>query len=78
MSERTVEWIIANAINEQARGDPDALAPHIMAVLGGGRIPHHSSNRGHRSGISAIRRTDARNAPAGYLWRRPRLEVRNL
>ena len=34
MSERTVEWIIANAINEQARGDPDALAPHIMAVLG--------------------------------------------
>src|SRR6202047_389019 len=34
MSERNVEWIIANAINEQARGDPDALAPHIMAVLG--------------------------------------------
>jgi hypothetical protein len=34
MSERTVEWIIANAINEQARGDPDALAPHIMAALG--------------------------------------------
>jgi len=34
MSERTVEWIIANAINEQARGDPDALATHIMAALG--------------------------------------------
>ena len=33
MSERNVEWIIANAINEQARGDPDALAPHIMAAL---------------------------------------------
>src|ERR1700731_2399014 len=34
MSERTIEWIIANAINEQARGDPDALAPNIMAALG--------------------------------------------
>src|SRR6266436_377516 len=33
MSERNVEWIIANAINEQARGDPDALAPHIIAAL---------------------------------------------
>jgi hypothetical protein len=28
-----VEGIIANAINEQARGDPDALAPHIIAAL---------------------------------------------
>ena len=28
-----VEWIIANAINEQARGDPDALAPQIIAAL---------------------------------------------
>ena len=28
-----VEWIIANAINEQARGDPAALAPHIIAAL---------------------------------------------
>ena len=28
-----VEWIIANVINEQARGDPDALAPHIIAAL---------------------------------------------
>ena len=28
-----VEWIIASAINEQARGDPDALAPHIIAAL---------------------------------------------
>ena len=28
-----VEWIIANAINEQARGDPSALAPHIIAAL---------------------------------------------
>src|ERR1700737_339335 len=36
-----VEWIIANAINEQARGDPDALAPHIIAALekAGYRIP---------------------------------------
>jgi hypothetical protein len=33
MSERTVEWIIANAINEQARGDPDALAAEIIAAL---------------------------------------------
>jgi Family of unknown function (DUF6496) len=30
MSERNVEWIIANAINEQARGDPDALALRRM------------------------------------------------
>jgi hypothetical protein len=28
-----VEWIIANEINEQARGDPDALAPHIITAL---------------------------------------------
>ncbi len=28
-----VEWIIANTINEQARGDPTALAPHIIADL---------------------------------------------
>src|ERR1700737_167014 len=28
-----VEWIIANAINEQARGDPDALASDIIAAL---------------------------------------------
>src|ERR1700737_1215726 len=28
-----VEWIIANAINEQARGDPDALAAAITAAL---------------------------------------------
>jgi hypothetical protein len=28
-----VEWIIANAINEQARGDPDALAADIIAAL---------------------------------------------
>jgi hypothetical protein len=33
MSERTVEWIIANAINEQARGNPDALAADIIAAL---------------------------------------------
>ena len=33
MSERDIEWIIANAINQQARGDPDALAPHIIAAL---------------------------------------------
>jgi hypothetical protein len=33
MSERNVEWIIANAINEQARGDPDALAADIIAAL---------------------------------------------
>jgi hypothetical protein len=28
-----VEWIIANAINEQAHGDPDALAADIIAAL---------------------------------------------
>jgi hypothetical protein len=33
MSERNVEWIIANAVNEQARGDPDALAAEIIAAL---------------------------------------------
>src|SRR3984893_17089 len=33
MSERTVEWIIANAINEQARSDPVALAADIIAAL---------------------------------------------
>jgi hypothetical protein len=35
-----VEWIIANTINEVARGDPDELATHIVAALerGGYRI----------------------------------------
>jgi hypothetical protein len=71
MSERTVEWIIANAINEQARGDPDALAPHIIAALE--RAGYCITSRGHR-----VRRADARNASAGCLWRRSRLEIRNL
>src|SRR6266446_5941746 len=42
----------ANAINEQARGDPDALAPHIMAALGkaGYRIaPATRDGDDHRS-----------------------------
>ena len=37
MSERgiaEIERIIANTINETARGDPDALAPRIIAALG--------------------------------------------
>jgi hypothetical protein len=29
-----VEWIIANTINETARGDPDALASRIVTALG--------------------------------------------
>jgi hypothetical protein len=34
MSDRaTVEWIIANTINETAHGDPDALAVRIVAAL---------------------------------------------
>jgi len=33
MTQRNVEWIIANAINEQARGNPDALAADIIAAL---------------------------------------------
>ena len=33
MSERNVEWIIANAINEQARGNREALAADIIAAL---------------------------------------------
>jgi hypothetical protein len=30
----SVEWIIANTINETAQGDPDALADRIVAALG--------------------------------------------
>jgi hypothetical protein len=36
MSERDtsqIEWIIANTINQEARGDPDALAVRIVAAL---------------------------------------------
>jgi hypothetical protein len=29
----SVEWIIANTINETAQGDPDALAARIIAAL---------------------------------------------
>jgi hypothetical protein len=28
-----VEWVIANTINETARGDPDALAARILTAL---------------------------------------------
>jgi hypothetical protein len=30
----SVEWIIANTINETAQGDPDSLAARIVAALG--------------------------------------------
>src|SRR6267378_8375510 len=36
--------------------------------FGEGRIPHHSSNRGHRSRVSAIRRADTRY---GFSWEWP-------
>src|SRR6266404_6355769 len=64
MSERTVEWIIANAINEQARGDPDALAPHIMAALGkaGYRI---SSATDDTSSPKCVRRIPMETAAIG-------------
>ena len=44
MAERTVEWIIANAINEQARGNPEALASDIIAAL-------------EKAGIASLQRT---------------------
>ena len=34
MPKPTVEWIVANAINEQERGDPDALAADITPLWG--------------------------------------------
>jgi hypothetical protein len=48
MSERdsaAVERIIANTINETARGDPDALAARIVAALGEAGYPIVSANR---------------------------------
>jgi hypothetical protein len=75
MSERDIEWIIANAINEQARGDPDALAPHIIAALekAGYRITPATDDT-----ALGFQPFDELAPPAGYLWRRPRLEIRNL
>ena len=31
--DRSIEWTIANTINETAHGDPDALASRILAAL---------------------------------------------
>jgi hypothetical protein len=75
-----VERIIANTINETARGDPDALATRIGATLAeAGRpgqrdpAPGQSGDRGHRARRSAIRRADARKAAARSSRRRPEI-----
>ena len=61
----TVERIIANTINETARGDPDALAPRIVAALtaAGFRIVAASGR-----GDSALARQLAETRP---LYRSP-------
>ena len=46
-----VERIIANTINETARGDPDALAARIVAALAEAGYPYRPGQweRGRRS-----------------------------
>jgi len=51
MSEWHIEQVIANTINDTARGDPEELAGRIVAALG-------DADRGRR--FSAIRQVDAR------------------
>jgi len=51
MSERTVELIIANAISELARGDPDALAPHTWPLW---RRPDTASLQERRMPLSVL------------------------
>jgi hypothetical protein len=65
----TVERIIANTINETARGDPDALAPRIVAALtaAGFRIVAASGR-----GDSALARQLAETRP---LYRSPNGEI---
>ena len=62
-----VERIIANTINETARGDPDALAARIVAALGeaGYRIVEDIAHRSQpdKSGIEQLYRS-----PNGDTW----------
>ena len=71
-----VERIIANTINETARGDPDALAARIVAALAeagfrivsakGKRTPHHRPAQSRHSS------TEAQTGIAGFLSAIPR------
>ena len=69
-----VERIIANTINETARGDPDALAARIVAALAeAGFRRRGQRERGHRPSPPACRDETALPEPKrGYLVPRPR------
>jgi hypothetical protein len=64
---RAVERIIANTINETARGDPDALAARIVAALGeaGYRIVEDTA---HRSQPDKYRMEQLYRSPNGDTW----------
>jgi hypothetical protein len=50
-----VERIIANTINETARGDPDALAARIIAALGEGGYQIVPANRMNETALGSQR-----------------------
>ena len=73
MSERdsaTVERIIANTINETARGDPDALAARIVAALAeaGFRIVSANGREGAALGPQRAEMRQLYRSPNGDTW----------
>ena len=73
MSERdsaTVERIIANTINETARGDPDALAARIVAALAeaGLRIVSANGREGAALGPQRAEMRQLYRSPNGDTW----------
>ena len=65
-----VERIIANTINETARGDPDALAARIVAALAeaGFRIVSANGKREHRTRPQRAETRQLYRSPNGDSW----------
>jgi hypothetical protein len=69
----TIERIIVDAIYDHALGNPEALAIRVIGALAqvGCRILSRSNIVAmleDSAQLSAVRRADARKAPAGHLW----------
>jgi len=75
----TVERIIADTINETARGDPDALAFRIVAALaaaGYGIVPANGVED-TALGLQPFDKLSREMRPQDPFGRRPRLDIRD-
>jgi hypothetical protein len=75
MLEGEIDRIIANTIDQTARGDPEALAARIRPRYRRRRLPHRRER--HRTRFAGLRRADARNAPAKPPWEWSGLEIQD-